>query len=111
MPVRAVALAQTEDRRLHLAIGYGGTGQGRIAVHDVLSDRLTTGIPVDGEVNDVALAFAGGGQLIAAAAIGNWARLGSGRFSELRANVAAQEPAWPRRWTTNMPGKRQSAGP
>jgi hypothetical protein len=61
MPVRAVAMAQTEDRRLHLAIGYGGTGQGRIAVHDVLSDRLTTGIPVDGEVNDVALAFAGGG--------------------------------------------------
>jgi WD40 repeat protein len=71
MPIRAVALAKAENGRLHLAIGYGDMREGRIAVHDAVSgEPRHPGIPVSGEISDLALALMGS-QLVAAAATEN----------------------------------------
>jgi WD40 repeat protein len=88
MPVRAVALAQTEDGRLHLAVGLGNEEQGWIAVYDVSSEEPHPGISVDGEINDVALALMEG-QLVLAAAV-------SGRAGTWDARSGAPLAAIPR---------------
>jgi len=78
MPVRAVALAETEDGRLHLAVGYGDEKSGWITVHDVVSGWPNPGIPVDGEINDVALALMED-KLVVAAATTDWAGIWDAR--------------------------------
>ena len=73
MPVRAVVLGKTGSGRLHLAIGFGNEEAGRIAVYDAVSgEPRHLGIPVSGELNDVALAPVGG-ELVVAAAMADWA--------------------------------------
>lgn len=66
-PVQAVALAKARNGRLHLAIGHGTGGDGRIAVHDAVSgEPRHDGIAVHGEVTDAALALVDGKLLVAA---------------------------------------------
>lgn len=97
MPVRTVALAETEDRWLHLAVGNGNEEQGWITVYDVFSEEPHPAISVDGEINDVALALMEG-QLVLAAAVsgraGTWDALsgapvaGPPRHNERSSSVA-----------------------
>jgi WD40 repeat protein len=93
MPVRAVALAQAEDR-LYLAIAHKDgiahpQGEvGRIAVLDAVSGQPRhPGILVYGEINDVALVPMGGNLVVAAAATdlaGTWDALSGAPMSSVR---------------------------
>ncbi len=58
MPARSLALANTADGRLYLAIGYTLVDSGRISIQTPLSEKpfFHDGIEVDGEVTAVALA-------------------------------------------------------